>query len=81
MARAFNIREGFTAADDRMLDRYFEPFTSGPLEGVAQDREIFKKAKEIYYQVAGWDKDTGKPTEAKYVDLGLEWLAEKMAGK
>jgi aldehyde:ferredoxin oxidoreductase len=78
MARAFNLREGFTADDDKMPDRYFEPFTSGPLKGVAHDRKQFQRAKEIYYQLAGWDGKTGQPTEAKYVDLDLEWLAEDM---
>ena len=79
MARAFNIREGFTADDDKLPDRLFEAFTSGPLKDKVFTREQFQKAKEIYYQLAGWDKDTGKPTEAKYVDLDLQWLADKMA--
>jgi len=79
MARAFNVREGFTPADDKIPERYFEPFTSGPLKGVAYDHENFESAKKLYYQIAGWDKDTGVPTEAKCVDLDMDWLVEKMA--
>ena len=79
MARAFNLREGFTAADDKIPERYFEAFTSGPLKGVAHEHENFERAKKLYYQIAGWEKETGKPTEAKYIDLDMPWLAEKMA--
>ena len=76
MARAFNLREGLTAADDKIPERYFEEFTSGPLEGVAHNHENFDRAKKLYYQIAGWDADTGKPTEAKCIDLDMEWLSE-----
>ncbi|MBN1685260.1 MAG: aldehyde ferredoxin oxidoreductase family protein [Spirochaetales bacterium] len=79
MARAFNLREGLTAADDKIPQRYFEAFTSGPLKGVAYDPENFERSKKLYYELAGWDKDTGKPTEAKCIDLDMAWLAEKMA--
>ena len=78
MARAFNVREGFTAEDDSLPDRMFEPFTSGPLKGVAHDRKQLQEAKELYYQIAGWDKTTGNPTAAKYLELDMAWLAEEM---
>ena len=79
MARAFNLREGIDASTDTLPDRLFEPFTSGPLEGKVFSRKQFDRAKEIYYQIAGWDREYGRPTEGKYVELGLEWLLEKMA--
>ncbi|MBN1685262.1 MAG: aldehyde ferredoxin oxidoreductase family protein [Spirochaetales bacterium] len=79
MARAFNIREGIDASADNLPDRFFEAFTSGPLKGKVHTREEFQHAKEIYYQLAGWDRKTGKPTEGKYADLALDWLAGKMA--
>lgn len=79
LARAFNLREGMTAADDTIPERFFESFESGPLKGVAHDHDNFDYSKKLYYQIAGWDKDTGIPTEAKYIDLDMEWLAKEMA--
>jgi aldehyde:ferredoxin oxidoreductase len=78
MARAFNAREGFTAGDDSLPDRFFEPFTSGPLKGVAQDREQFQAALNAYYQMAGWDSVTGAPTRGKYAELALDWVADDL---
>ncbi|MDP3062576.1 MAG: aldehyde ferredoxin oxidoreductase C-terminal domain-containing protein, partial [Chloroflexota bacterium] len=80
MARAFNAREGFTASDDTLPDRFFEPFTSGPLKGVAQDREQFQAALTAYYQMAGWDSVTAAPTRGKYGELALDWVADDLVG-
>jgi aldehyde:ferredoxin oxidoreductase len=74
MARAFNAREGFTAKDDYLPDRFFEPFTAGPLQGVAQKRHEFRAALETYYRMAGWDPITAAPTRTCYQDLDLEWV-------
>jgi len=78
MARAFNSREGFTAKDDYLPDRFFEPFTSGPLEGVAQKRHEFRAALETYYQMAGWDPVLAAPTRAKLQELDLEWVVNDL---
>ncbi len=78
MARAFNAREGFTAADDKLPERYFEAFDSGPLEGVSQDPDQFKSALETFYNMAGWDLESGAPTRSKLSDLGLEWVSEML---
>ena len=78
MARAFNAREGFTAKDDRLPDRLFQRFPSGPLKGVSLDRRQFRVALDTLYQMAGWDPVIGAPTRAKYADLDLDWLAEEM---
>ncbi|MHB1161858.1 MAG: aldehyde ferredoxin oxidoreductase family protein, partial [Chloroflexota bacterium] len=45
MARLFNIREGFTAADDDLPPRMFQPLRNGALEGVALDRAEFEAAR------------------------------------
>ncbi len=79
MARAFNAREGFTAKDDTLPERFFEAFTSGPLDGVSLDHQQFQAAMDILYQIAGWDPVIGAPTRAKYAELGLDWLADEMA--
>ena len=74
LARAYNAREGLTAADDRLPDRFFEAFESGPLAGTVPTRERFAEAMEEFYQMAGWDPQTGAPTRAKAAELGVEWI-------
>ena len=77
MARLFNVREGFTAADDTLPDRLFQPLENGPLKGVGLDREAFERALKLYYQMAGWDEN-GIPLPGKLAELGLEWALEKV---
>ncbi len=76
MARLFNIREGFTAADDTLPGRMFEPFEKGPLKGVSVDRVQFEAAKKLYYEMAGWDSATGVPTRGKLAELDLLWAVD-----
>jgi len=64
MARCFNIREGLTSKDDKLPDRFFEAFTSGPLKDKAIDKEEFEKAIKTYYAMQGWDEN-GVPTKEK----------------
>ena len=78
MARAFNAREGFTAKDDYMPDRFFEPFTSGPLKGVAHKRHEFRAAVETFYDMSGWDHELAAPTRARYEELDLGWVADEL---
>ena len=75
MARAFNYRQGFTAVDDTAHWRFSTPLESGPNEGVLVPAEDIARALDLYYDMRGWDKETGAPTAAKLHDLGLGWLA------
>ena len=77
MMRYFNSLEGFTKADDQLPDRIFEPFRDGPSEGIHVNRDDFEYAKELYYQLAGWDPEKGNPTEFSMKKLSLNWLLEK----
>jgi aldehyde:ferredoxin oxidoreductase len=74
MMRYFNSREGFTKDDDKLPERVFEPIPEGPGKGIGIDKEKFYKAQEIYYKMAGWDDETGNPTEETLKKLKLEWL-------
>lgn len=76
MLRAFNEREGFTAKDDTLPERLFEPMEEGPTKGFCVDREAWEEAKKMYYKMAGWCINTGNPTEGKLMELGLEWIIE-----
>jgi len=72
LARLFNCREGFTPADDLLPDRMHEGIGNGPLKGQSIDREQFLAARRLYYQMAGWNPETGQPTDAKLAELGID---------
>jgi len=78
MYRLFNLREGFTAADDTLPDRLFEGLNNGHLQGRSIDREEFRRALQLYYGMSGWD-GTGVPTAANLAELGLTWAAQPAA--
>jgi len=69
LARLFNLREGFTADDDRLPKRVMKAFESGPLAGVEINEDSFNWAKRRYYEMMQWDPDTGQPSDAC-----LQWL-------
>ena len=74
MMRVFNAREGFTKKDDALPERFFQPMPAGPSEGITLDKKQFKKAQEFYYEIAGWDKESGNPTDETLKKLDLDWL-------
>ena len=78
MARVFNLREGFTAKDDTMPERFFAPHPSGPLK-VALDRKAFEEGKAQYYDMMGWPN--GIPSSGRLGELGIEWAASQLPSK
>jgi aldehyde:ferredoxin oxidoreductase len=78
MARAFNAREGFSAADDVLPDRLFEPLKGGTLEGKRLDRDQFFDTRSITYDMLGWDRQTAAPKRWKLLELGLGWVVENL---
>ncbi len=74
MMRYFNAREGFTKEDDQLPEKMFIPLKGGPSDGVILDKVAHEKAKELYYELAGWHTDNGNPTEATMRKLSLQWL-------
>jgi aldehyde:ferredoxin oxidoreductase len=75
LARVFNCREGLTPDDDVLPGRLHEGLGNGALKGQRVDREEFLAARRLYYQMAGWDADSGRPTAAKLAQLGLDEAA------
>ena len=71
LARLFNIREGFTAADDKLPQRFFQPKTDGVLANKPLDPVKMEKAKSYYYTLMGWDARTGVPLPEKLEELGI----------
>jgi aldehyde:ferredoxin oxidoreductase len=78
LMRIYNLREGLSAADDRLPDRFFdEPIDAGPLAGSRLDRAAFDAMIAEYYALMGWD-EAGMPTPATRMrhDLGWTMAAE-----
>jgi len=75
LMRAFNAREGFGAEQDALQKKFFKPLLGpGPNEGVHYTPEQFSHMKEVYYEIMGWDAETGLPTHEKLESLGLGWI-------
>ena len=72
MARLFNLREGLSAADDKLPGRFFQPKRNGVLSNKFYDPEQLERAKSYYYTLMGWDAKTGVPTPEKLQELGIE---------
>ena len=75
MARLFNLREGLTSRDDVLPQRLHEGIGNGKLQGERVDPQQFLAARRTYYEMAGWEPETGRPTAAKLAELGIEELA------
>jgi aldehyde:ferredoxin oxidoreductase len=75
LMRAFNAREGVGREQDTLPKRLFDhPLKGGPSDGVFITHEELDAALNDYYELAGWDKATGKPTQSKLEELGLGWV-------
>jgi aldehyde:ferredoxin oxidoreductase len=81
LGRAFNVREGFTPADDRLPERFFSPPFKGPLAAEQQAVDPNKMAESIrsYYYLMGWNPETGVPTRHTLERLGVGWAADELA--
>jgi aldehyde:ferredoxin oxidoreductase len=79
LARAFNVREGFTRADDRLPERLMtEPLKDGASKGHYISKRDLEQMLNEYYAERGWDIETGMPTRGKLVELGLESVADEL---
>jgi aldehyde:ferredoxin oxidoreductase len=72
LARLFNVREGFTPADDVLPQRLHEGIGNGVLKGQRIDPQQFLAARRVYYEMAGWDPESGRPTSSKLAELGVD---------
>jgi aldehyde:ferredoxin oxidoreductase len=82
LMRAFCVREGITREADILPPRLMEdPLPEGPAKGMVIDRDTLESLKNGYYELRGWDMDTGKPLPEKLRELGLDFLIEDLWGK
>jgi len=80
MGRAFNVREGFTPADDRLPERFFAPPLRGNLAEKRQaiDPEKMQEAVRTYYYLMGWNPESGVPTRQTLERLEVGWVADEL---
>jgi aldehyde:ferredoxin oxidoreductase len=88
LERAIMVREGRRRAEDALTDKWFneprENYPSPRADGVfvpvtrTIDRDKFETLKDAYYKERGWDLETGIPTKAKLVELGLSEVADEL---
>ena len=73
LQRLFNVREGFSRADDAIPER----MKSLPAFGKYADEKRcviadYEGMLDEYYRARGWDVETGRPTQAKLSELALD---------
>jgi len=76
MARAFNLREGLTRADDALPPRVAQPHVTRSISEAPVKPETLEKAVTLFYGMMGWDPQTGAPTQARLDELDIAWLKE-----
>ena len=70
LARLFNLREGFGAADDRLPEQAMKPHVSGVLSKMRLDPDDIAVQVRGYYQARGWSED-GVPRPETLARLGI----------
>jgi aldehyde:ferredoxin oxidoreductase len=70
--RMFLVREGIRREHDNLPVRYFQPMPLGRNKGKRISAQHLNKMLDEYYQLHGWDKDTGIPTKATLKRLQLD---------
>lgn len=73
LRKAFNMREGVTAADIKLHPRAVgtPPLAAGPLKGVSLNMDALEKG---FCAFTGWDSVSGGPTKQKLAELGIDRL-------
>jgi aldehyde:ferredoxin oxidoreductase len=81
LMRLFNQREGLGEKDEYLPERiYLQPYSEGPMKGNHVDKANFLWARDIYYDMAGWDRQSGGVKPHKIVELGIEWALRFCTG-
>ncbi|MGD0331063.1 MAG: aldehyde ferredoxin oxidoreductase family protein [Nitrososphaeria archaeon] len=75
LTRAFNVREGMSRKDDYLPPRFSENMSGGNSSEQKITRADLDKMLDEYYQLRGWDVNTGIPTASKLASLGLSRIA------
>jgi aldehyde:ferredoxin oxidoreductase len=78
LLRAFNAREGIGREVDVLPKKLHKALVGGKSDGLFVTAEEIENAKDVYYEMAGWDVATGTPSRAKLEELDLAWVADQL---
>jgi aldehyde:ferredoxin oxidoreductase len=80
LEKAFNtLHTNMGRQDDLPPRRYMEePVKSGPYKGYRCERERWDEMLDEFYELQGWDKETGLQTCKGLVELGMEEVAKRL---
>jgi aldehyde:ferredoxin oxidoreductase len=80
LEKAFNtLHTEFDRTDDYPPIKYMEePIKSGPFAGDKCEKEIWDEMLDRFYELNGWDLETGLQTSECLKNLDLEFVAEKL---
>jgi aldehyde:ferredoxin oxidoreductase len=76
LLRVFNAREGFGREADRLPRKLYKALRGGKSDGIKLDETALEAAKDMYYQMAGWDVRSAAPSRERLESLGLTWVAD-----
>ncbi len=81
LEKAFNmLHTNLSREDDLPPERFMrEEVKSGPFKGSKIDKNEYNKMLEEFYQLWGWDKQTGLQTRSGLLRLGLGEIADLLA--
>lgn len=79
LERGFNVREGLSRKDDLLPRRMMEE-NAGDLEGEEPriSREKLNDMLDRYYELHGWDLESGRPTEETLEGLNLGFVSAEL---
>ena len=79
LMRALNAREGLTRDQDTLPKKLFaKPLSGGRSDGLILSNDEFQAGLDLYYDQAGWDKESGIPLRETLEDVGLGWAADDL---
>ena len=77
--RAFNVREGIRRKDDSLPDRLTKvPAPIGPAKGQVVEIDLMLDG---YYELRGWDRETGTPRRETLLRVGLQDVVEDLEAR
>ena len=79
MQKVFNVAEGERRDDYKFPLRFYEePIKGGPYSGRKLDKEVIDKLLTKYFELRGWDVETGRPRLEKLSSLGIDYLYKRI---
>ena len=77
--KALNAREGLSRADDTLPEKLFKKaLKGGRSDGIVLDRAELESGLDMYFDLAGWEVESGIPTRETLEADGLGWAADDL---